>query len=165
MIKILFVCLGNICRSPTAEGVFRHKLNQVGIRDGYLENIYIDSAGTGAYHTGHAPDIRAQQTAQNYGVDLSKLKARQITRQDFNDYDYILAMDRDNISNMKRMCPKDQQQKIKLFLEYSKNYPTISEVPDPYTGEREDFEYVYNIIDQGSSDLLEYFLNHYALSQ
>lgn len=156
MIKVLFVCLGNICRSPTAEGVFRHKLNQAGIRDGYLENIFLDSAGTGAYHVGKEPDRRSREVAMKYGVNLDDLRARQLTRQDFSDYDYILAMDRENFRDMEEICPSDQQHKIKLFMEYAEKCPGITEVPDPYTGGMDGFERVYDIIDRGSSGFLKY---------
>ena len=156
MIKILFVCLGNICRSPTAEGVFRHKLNQAGIRDGYLENIFIDSAGTAAYHVGKTPDRRSREIARKYGVNLDDLRARQLTRQDFADYDYILAMDQENIHSMTAICPPGMQHKIKLFMEYAENCPGITEVPDPYTGDIDGFEQVYDIIDRGSSGFLKH---------
>jgi len=156
MIKILFVCLGNICRSPTAEGVFRQKLLQNGIRDGYLENIFVDSAGTGAYHVGKEPDKRSQDIALKYGVDLNDLKARRVTLQDFTDYDYILAMDQDNIQDMKAICPPDQQHKIKLFMEYAQDCPGITEVPDPYTGGIEGFDRVYDFIDRGCNGFLKH---------
>ncbi|MCF6216676.1 MAG: low molecular weight phosphotyrosine protein phosphatase [Emcibacter sp.] len=156
MIKILFVCLGNICRSPTAEGVFRQKLSQNGIRDGYLENIFVDSAGTGAYHVGKEPDRRSQEIALKYGVSLNDLKARRITLQDFTDYDYILGMDHDNIQDMKAICPPGQQYKIKLFMEYADDCPGITEVPDPYTGGIEGFDRVYDFIDRGCNGFLKY---------
>jgi len=156
MIKILFVCLGNICRSPTAEGVFRYKLNKAGIRDGYLENIFMDSAGTGGYHIGAKPDKRTRETALKYGVNLDDLRARKITRQDFADYDYILAMDRENIDHMNAICPPDQRHKIRLFMEYAENCPGITEVPDPYTGSMDGFDQVYDIIDRGCSGFLKY---------
>lgn len=163
MIKVLFVCLGNICRSPTAEGVFRHKLNQAGIKDGYLENIFIDSAGTGAYHIGKKPDQRAIKTAQTYGVNLDNLRARQITRQDFTDFDYILAMDQDNLHNMKEICPPKYQDKIQLFMTHAEDCPGITEVPDPYTGGMDGFDRVYDIIDRGSKGLLKYLFTHHKL--
>jgi len=163
MIKILFVCLGNICRSPTAEGVFRHKLHQNGIKDGYLENIFIDSAGTAAYHIGKKPDRRSRQVALKYGVNLDDLKARKIARQDFTDYNYIMAMDKENILDMKAICPPEHQHKIKLFMEYAENCPGITEVPDPYTGEIEAFDRVFDIIDRGSNGLLKYLFAKYEL--
>lgn len=163
MIKILFVCLGNICRSPTAEGVFRHKLNQAGIRDGYLGNIFIDSAGTGAWHVGSPPDKRSREMALKYGVSLEDLRARKITRQDFNDYDYILGMDQENVRNMKAICPPDQKHKISLLMEYAENCPGITEVPDPYSGGLEGFDRVFDIIDRGSEGFLKYIQAHHTL--
>jgi len=163
MIKILFVCLGNICRSPTAEGVFRHKLAQNNIHDGYLENIFLDSAGTGAYHIGKRPDKRSRKIALKYGVKLDDLQARQITRQDFTDYDYVMAMDQENIRDMKIICPSGQQHKIKLLMKYAENCPGITEVPDPYAGSIEGFDRVYNIIDRGCNGFLKYLLANYKL--
>jgi len=163
MIKILFVCLGNICRSPTAEGVFRHKVNQRGIRDGYLGDIFIDSAGTGAYHIGKKPDRRARETARQNGVNLEELRARQVTVQDFTDYDYILAMDQENIRAMKRICPAENSHKIRLLMDYAENCPGISEVPDPYSGGIEGFHRVYDIIDRANDGFLKYILARYDL--
>jgi len=160
MIKILFVCLGNICRSPTAEGVFRYKLNKAGIRDGYLENIFIDSAGTGAYHVGAKPDKRSREIASKYGVNLDDMHARKVTRQDFFDFDYILAMDRENVRNLTTICPPDQQHKIKLFMEYAEKCPGITEVPDPYGSGADEFDRVYDIIDRGCSGFLKYLYTH-----
>lgn len=155
--------MGNICRSPTAEGVFRHKLNQAGIRDGYLENIFIDSAGTGAWHVGKPPDRRSREMALKYGVSLDDLCARKITRQDFTDYDYILAMDKENIRDMKAICPPAEQHKICLLMDYAQDCPGITEVPDPYSGGMEGFDRVYDIIDRGSDGFLKYLLAHHAL--
>lgn len=163
MIKILFVCLGNICRSPTAEGVFRHKLNQAGHRDGYLGNIFIDSAGTGAWHVGFPPDPRSQEMALKNGVNLEDMRARKITRQDFSDYDYILAMDQENVRNMQAVCPPDHHHKISLLMSYADNCPGITEVPDPYSGDLEGFERVYDIIDRASAGLLKYIQARHAL--
>jgi len=163
MIRILFVCLGNICRSPTAEGVFRHKLHQNGYRDGYLENIFVDSAGTGDWHVGQKPDQRSRETALKYGVDLDDLRARQITRQDFSDFDYLVAMDRENIRNMKALSPPDQHHKIALLMDYTKDCPGISEVPDPYCGGMDGFDRVYEIIERGCDGFLKNILTHYDL--
>ncbi len=165
MIKILFVCLGNICRSPTAEGIFRQKLNQAELRDGYLENIFIDSAGTGDWHVGKKPDRRACQTARKYGVDLDQLRARKLTRQDFNDFDYIVAMDRENVSAMKALCQPDQQYKIKLLMDYAGDCPGISEIPDPYSGDMDGFDRVYSIIERGCDGFFKYILTHYNLQK
>lgn len=163
MIKILFVCLGNICRSPTAEGVFRHKINQAG----YGDNILIDSAGTGAWHVGNPPDRRARQTALKYGISLEDLCARKVTRQDFAEFDYILAMDRDNMRNMMAICPPDQQHKISLLLDYVENTPDGGpgnrEVPDPYNSGLDGFDRVYEIIKRGCEGFLKYLMTYHDL--
>lgn len=163
MLKVLFVCLGNICRSPTAEGVFRHKLKTAGIRDGYLGNIFLDSAGTGGYHIGEKPDKRSRQTAEKYGVSLDEIRSRKLTLQDFTDYDYILAMDLENIRDMKAICPVDHHHKIKLLMDYGENCPGITEVPDPYTGEMDGFDRVYDIIDRGADGFFKYLSAKYDL--
>lgn len=163
MIKILFVCLGNICRSPTAEGVFRHKLNQAGIKDGYLGNIFIDSAGTGGYHIGEMPDRRSRETALKNGIDLSYIQSRKLTLQDFTDYDYILGMDRENIRTMQALCPEPHHDKISLIMDYAEDCPGITEVPDPYSGGLDGFDRVYDIIDRGSEGFLKYILGRHDL--
>lgn len=163
MIKILFVCLGNICRSPTAEGVFRHKLNQAGIKDGYLGNIFIDSAGTGGYHIGEMPDRRSRETALKHGVDLSYIQSRKLTLQDFTDYNYILGMDRENIRAMQAFSPGHHHDKISLIMDYAKDCPGITEVPDPYSGGLDGFDRVYDIIDRGSEGFLDYILGRHDL--
>lgn len=164
MIKILFVCLGNICRSPTAEGVFRHKIKQ----GGYDDNIHIDSAGTGAWHVGNPPDSRSRQTALKYGINLEDLRARKVARQDFADFDYLLAMDRDNMRNMMAICPPDHQHKISLLLDYvesdtSNGDSGNGEVPDPYNSGMDGFDRVYDIIERGSDGFLKYLLMHHSL--
>ena len=125
--KILFVCMGNICRSPTAEGAFRSIVDNKNLS----QNFDIDSAGTHAYHIGNSPDKRALQAAIDNGVDLSKQRARQVHESDFYYYDYIIAMDSDNLEILKSMCPKESNSKIELMLDYSVEYPGGS-VPDPY---------------------------------
>ena len=125
--KILFVCMGNICRSPTAEGAFRSIVDNKNLS----QNFDIDSAGTHAYHIGNSPDQRALQAAIDNGVDLSKQRARQVHESDFYYYDYIIAMDSDNLEILKSMCPKESNPKIELMLDYSVEYPGGS-VQDPY---------------------------------
>ena len=125
--KILFVCMGNICRSPTAEGAFRSIVDNKNLS----QNFDIDSAGTHAYHIGNSPDQRALQAAIDNGVDLSKQRARQVHESDIYYYDYIIAMDSDNLEILKSMCPKESNSKIELMLDYSVEYPGGS-VPDPY---------------------------------
>lgn len=152
-IKILFVCMGNICRSPTAEGVFRHQVSKAGQTD----NIIIDSAGTHDYHIGSSPDRRAQQAALQRGYDLGSLRGRQVGTRDFHEFDYILAMDRENLANLFRVCPPQEQHKLKLFMEFSREF-SEREVPDPYYGGNQGFENVLNMVEDAASGLLEEIL-------
>jgi len=144
-IRILFVCMGNICRSPSAEGVFNKLINDEQIQDRFS----IDSAGTHAYHIAEAPDLRAQKAAKDRGIDLSKLRARQVIVGDFDDFDYLLAMDMDNYTIMMEACPLEHQHKIKLFLDYAPNAKT-NEVPDPYYGGTYGFEQVLDLVEEAS---------------
>ena len=139
--KILFVCMGNICRSPTAEGAFR-SLVEKNSKSQYFE---IDSAGTHAYHIGNSPDQRSQQAAIDHGVDLSSQRARQVHESDFYYYDYIIAMDSDNLERLKSIRPSEGHSNIKLMLDYSKKNLGAS-VPDPYYEGKfnEVFEMVYS---------------------
>ena len=150
MIKVLFVCMGNICRSPTAEGVFRRVVETAGLS----EKVVIDSAGTHNYHIGAEPDKRSQQAASLRGYDLSQLRGRQVSSHDFDEFDYILAMDNDNLANLQRICPDEFAHKVKLFLEYGKRF-NQKEVPDPYYGGGQGFEHVLDLIEDASAGLLE----------
>ena len=141
MHKIVFVCMGNICRSPTAEGVFRNLVQKGGFED----RFEIDSAGTGDWHVGNPPDERAQQSALNRGIDLSSLRARQITKEDLIYFDTIVAMDMDNLNQLKAMAPESHQHKIRLLLEFSDS--TKREVPDPYYGGEHGFELVLDLVE------------------
>ena len=138
--KILFVCMGNICRSPTAEGSFRSIVSKLELSD-FFE---IDSAGTHAYHIGNPPDSRSQLSARKYGVELSNQRARQVHESDFYYYDHIIAMDSDNIDILKSICPTDSQTQIKLLLDYLPD-ADFKSVPDPYFAGKFDevFEMVY----------------------
>jgi protein-tyrosine phosphatase len=156
MIQVLFICMGNICRSPTAEGVFRHHIQKLGIKEGYHGDIYIDSAGTTSFHTGHEPDPRSTATAALHGIDLSGIQSRQVSRDDFEDYDYILAMDHENVKNLKKIGAKEFHHKIHLFMHFAKGEPALDEVPDPYYGEGDGFTYVYEIVDRASLGLIEH---------
>jgi protein-tyrosine phosphatase len=144
-IKVLFVCMGNICRSPTAEGVFRHVIQQQGTADRFM----VDSAGTHAYHVGEQPDRRAQQTARARGIDLAFIRARKVTRSDFAEFDYILAMDSDNYQNLLAICPAEYEDKVKLFLDYATNSHE-QDVPDPYYGGQQGFEHVFDLVEDAS---------------
>lgn len=147
--KVLFVCMGNICRSPTAEGVFRKTVQEAGM----TEHIEIDSSGTHAYHIGSAPDARASQAASVRGYDLSGLVGRQVDAGDFERFDYILAMDRDNLENLHRRCPKEHRHKLALFLTYSARYKG-QEVPDPYYGGAQGFDLVLDMVEDAAAGLL-----------
>jgi protein-tyrosine phosphatase len=148
--KVLFVCMGNICRSPTAEGVFYRMVKEAGL----THEVEIDSAGTHAYHVGASPDARAQQAAKGRGYDLSGFIGRQVADQDFARFDYILAMDQENLGNLLKRCPKDQREKVRLFLEFSQQF-TGQEVPDPYYGGPQGFDKVLDMVEDAARGLLE----------
>lgn len=151
MIKVLFICMGNICRSPTAQGVFR-KL----VRDHGLEGrILVDSAGTHAYHEGEAPDHRAQDAAARREVDLADLRARQVSYDDFAAFDYILAMDRDNLDMLVAVAPPEMRGKIRLFLDFAPDVRD-AEVPDPYYGGPKGFDRVLDLAEAAARGLLEH---------
>jgi len=147
---ILMVCMGNICRSPTAEGVLRHLAREAGM----LEQLVIDSAGTHDYHVGKQPDARAQETARRRGYDLSGLRARQVATQDFLEFDYVLAMDRENLAALKRLCPPEHRHKVRLYLSFSSQFED-QEVPDPYYGGSQGFERVLDMVEDAARGLLE----------
>jgi len=149
-VKVLFVCMGNICRSPTAEGVFRQLVQQQALHD----LVLIDSAGTHAYHVGNPPDPRAQRTALGRGIDLSLLRARQVCHEDFVHFDYILAMDRDNLADLLGICPPEHQAKLSLLLPHAPHLE-LQEVPDPYYGGPAGFERVLDMIETASQGLLK----------
>ncbi|RON21500.1 MULTISPECIES: low molecular weight protein-tyrosine-phosphatase [Pseudomonas] len=145
--RVLFVCLGNICRSPTAEGVLRHKLREAGLAD----HVEVASAGTGDWHVGKAPDKRSQAAAKLRGYDLSAQRAQQVTRADFASYDLILAMDNSNLRHLKALQPAKGKAELDLFL---RRYQSeIDEVPDPYYDGDQGFEQVLDLIER-ASDLL-----------
>jgi len=148
IVRVLFVCLGNICRSPTAEGVFRAHVSRAGLG----QRIGIDSAGTSSYHIGEAPDPRAVQAAGLRDYDLAALRARQVSDDDFTYYDYILAMDLNNLRDLNNRCPAQEETRLGLFLSYADNGP--QEVPDPYYGGPEGFQAVLDMIEAASAGLL-----------
>jgi len=156
--RVLFVCMGNICRSPTAEGLFRQYVENAGL----AERIEIDSAGTHAYHIGNPPDPRAQAAARRRGVDLSCLRARQVSVKDIIDFDYVLAMDRDNLTVLKRLAPAHLVDKPRLFLDFAPDLKE-SEVPDPYYGGEAGFLYVLDLIEAASKGLLEHIRREHNL--
>ena len=142
--------MGNICRSPTAEGVFRHKVKQEEMED----RISIDSAGTHAYHVGNPPDARAQDAASKRNIDLSDQRARRVTPQDFEEFDYVIAMDESNRRDLLSICPAGFEERIQLFLTFSDS--DVSEVPDPYYGQGRGFEIVLNLVEDASEGLLDH---------
>lgn len=156
MIKksVLFVCLGNICRSPTAHAVFQSMVNKIGLSN----EIYVDGAGTGDWHLGHAPDRRSAATAALRGYDMSALRSRLVTIEDFTEFDYIIAMDADNLRNLRNMCPPCAKAKLQLLLDYSRKpeYDVVSEVPDPYYGGEDGFPHVLDLIEDASVALLDH---------
>ena len=152
--RILFVCMGNICRSPTAEGVTR----AVAEKKGLVDRFEFDSAGTHGYHIGNPPDARARAAAAKRGYDLSPLKARQVNEFDFVRFDRILAMDRDNLELLRKACPQEHHVKLGLFLEYASR-SAGDEVPDPYYGGPEGFERVLDMIEDAADGLLDQLTN------
>ncbi|MFQ5938186.1 MAG: low molecular weight protein-tyrosine-phosphatase [Acidiferrobacterales bacterium] len=149
VVKVLFVCLGNVCRSPTAEGVFRKLLQTAKLG----QWVTVDSAGTHAYHLGEPPDPRAQAAAARRGVDLSRLRGRKATTRDFHEFDYIIAMDRENYAFLRTHCPQQLTHKIRLFMEFAPQYPE-DEVPDPYFGGSAGFDRVLDMIEDAAAGLL-----------
>lgn len=150
-LAVLFVCMGNICRSPTAEGVFRRLVASSGLQ----QRIRIESAGTHAYHLGHSPDSRAASAAARRGYDLSGLRARQVVDADFAVFDYILAMDANNLALLRARAPEKWQAKPQLLLDFGARYRG-AEVPDPYYGGSGGFELVLDMAEDGASGLLEH---------
>ena len=148
-VEVLFVCMGNICRSPTAEGVFRHMVAAAGLS----RIINVDSAGTHGYHAGDPPDARACAVAARRGYDLNRLRARQVTQQDFERFDYVLAMDRANLACLELIRPPVYQGEVALLLQYAPQ-PSRLEVPDPYYGGARGFELVLDLVESASQGLL-----------
>lgn len=149
MVKVLFVCLGNICRSPLAEGVVRRKLAETDL------DIAVESAGTSDWHVGEPPDDRAREAAEKRGTDMSGQIARQVTREDFERFDHILAMDRQNLSVLERMAPPEHLEKLGLFLDFAPDLDT-REVPDPYWGGSGQFDTVLDMIEAAADGLIRH---------
>lgn len=157
-IKVLFVCLGNICRSPTAHAVFRDRVKQLGLTD----RIAIDSAGTAAYHVGKHPDRRSMEVARGRGIEMMDLRARKVDFGDLIEYDYILAMDESNYADLMDLALPEHKPKIHLFLDFAPNY-TEREVPDPYYGGAEGFNHVFDLVTDASEGLLADIRTQYTL--
>ncbi|WP_320195771.1 low molecular weight protein-tyrosine-phosphatase [Agrobacterium rosae] len=146
---VLFVCMGNICRSPLAEGIFSHLVEKQHIADLFV----IDSAGTGGWHAGHLPDPRSVAVANRHGIDISGQKARQVRAVDFVNFDLIFAMDEDNLDRLRASCPVQYKHKVHLFSQYATG--RRESVPDPYYGGEDGFEAVYSMLLDGCISALE----------
>ncbi|MGB1111077.1 MAG: low molecular weight protein-tyrosine-phosphatase [Gammaproteobacteria bacterium] len=149
-VRVLMVCMGNICRSPTAHGVFQSVVDKAG----HADWISVDSAGTHAYHVGSPPDSRAAETAERRGYYLRDQRARKVEVEDFGAFDYVLAMDRDNLRDLLAICPAEHRAKVRLFLDFQED-ASVTEVPDPYYGGQNGFEYVLDLVERTSELLLE----------
>ena len=150
MNNILFVCMGNICRSATAEGFFARALQGSRFKD----VISIDSAGTHSYHVGYEPDSRAIKMAANFGVEIGHLRARKVKPADFHDFDLIIAMDRSNLANLRAIQPSGSTASLKMMMEYHPQGQP-EEVPDPYYGELDGFNYMCELLDAATAGLLK----------
>ncbi len=147
--NVLFVCMGNICRSPTAEGYFRHHLAASDLAN----EVRTDSAGTHGYHVGHPPDSRAMATVAKRGIDIGDLRARRVEPGDFERFDLILAMDEDNLRNLEAMNPGGGAS-VELMLSFSSRFGDVREVPDPYYGGQDGFEFMCDLLDEATRGLL-----------
>lgn len=159
-VKLLFVCMGNICRSPLAEGVFIQTAEQAGI----IDDIHTDSAGTHAYHVGELPDPRSMSIATAYNIDISNQRARRVADDDFENFDYILAMDQDNYDSLINQCPEEYRQRVHLFLSFAPHLGQ-DDVPDPYYGGSFGFERVYDLVTEASTGLLTSLCNNELKSE
>lgn len=148
-VRVLFVCLGNICRSPTAQGVFQKMVDDSGLS----ADIFVDSAGTSSWHIGEPPDKRSSAAALKAGYDLSAQRGRQAVRRDFDNFDYILAMDKANLSELQNLCPAKYKGHLGLFLPFAWDL-AYTEVPDPYHGNGEGFKVVLSLVEAASAALL-----------
>jgi protein-tyrosine phosphatase len=155
--SVLFVCMGNICRSPTAEGVFRHVVTEAGLAD----RFEIDSAGTHAYHVGEPADRRSRAAAERRGISLDGIAARRVELEDYEKFDYVLAMDSDNLRHMQDQADADYQERIRLFLEFAPS--AEDEVPDPYYGGAAGFERVLDLVTEASRTLLETLRSRHSI--
>ena len=156
-VRVLFVCMGNICRSPTAQALFQEAVTAAGLDD----EITTDSAGTHAYHIGNPPDARAIITALDRGVDMTDLRARQVCEADFEQFNYVVAMDRDNLSLLEASCSPPEQHRLSLMLDWAEGWG--DEVPDPYYGGDEGFVRVFDMLTEASQGLLEHIVSRHGL--
>jgi len=157
-VSVLFVCMGNICRSPTAQGVFTQQIQAAGLED----KIAIDSAGTVPYHVGKAPDSRAQSAASERGYDLSSFRARLVTRADGEIYDYLIVMDETNLLDVRSVLNKKDWPKLHMFMDFMSGI-SGQEVPDPYSGGKDDFTHVLDLVEEASQGLLTHIRETHSL--
>ena len=150
-VSTLFVCMGNICRSPTAEGFFRNHASQAGLTD----SLMIDSAGTHGYHLGHPPDGRAVAEARKFNVDIAGLRARRVEASDFERFDHVIAMDHDNLRMLEQMAPKNARARLSLMMNFAGPDKPL-EVPDPYYGSSADFVYMCELLDRATAGLIKH---------
>ncbi|WP_374426207.1 low molecular weight protein-tyrosine-phosphatase [Ideonella dechloratans] len=150
MIRVLFVCTGNICRSPTGEAVLRQQVAERGWRD----RIEVDSAGVADYHVGEPPDPRSQAHAARRGLDLSRLRARQVEMADFSQFDWLLALDRGHLAALRAQCPPALRSRVRLLMDFAPDHP-LREVPDPYYGGAQGFEQVLDMIELACRGFLD----------
>jgi protein-tyrosine phosphatase len=151
VIRVLFVCMGNICRSPTAEGIFRAQVREAGLSN----LIATDSAGTHGYQVGEPPDHRAIEAAARRGIDITDLRARRVQAEDFRRFDLVLAMDRENLGQLNRLCPRDAVERPRLFMDFAPHIEA-RDVPDPYYGGADGFEHVLDLVEEASRGLLDH---------
>jgi protein-tyrosine phosphatase len=149
-LRLLVVCLGNICRSPMAEGVLRARIEAARLSD----RVELDSAGTGDWHVGQRPDMRAIACARHYGVDISRLSGRQVGPDDYRDFDWLLCADRHNLRDLRARAPADATAKIALLLEWAGVRAPGHEIPDPYTGGPEHFQHVWDLLNQAADGVV-----------
>lgn len=148
-LSVLFVCMGNICRSPSAQGVFEVALLEAGLS----EQVRVDSAGTHAYHVGEPPDSRSQKAAKARKIDISAQQARRVEDEDFELFDYVVVMDQENLKNLQARCPAERQDRLHLFLDFTTEHKG-EDVPDPYYGGKRGFEQVLDLVEAASSGLV-----------
>ena len=158
-VRVLFVCMGNICRSPTAQALFREAVTAARLDD----EITTDSAGTHAYHIGNPPDSRATATALERDIDMTDLRARQVCEADFEQFDYVVAMDRDNLALLEASCPPEAQDRLSLMLDWAEGWG--DEVPDPYYGSDEGFIRVFDMLTAASQGLLAHIASSHGLAE
>jgi protein-tyrosine phosphatase len=157
-LAVLMVCMGNICRSPTAEGVLRARLQAAGLADA----VHVDSAGTHGYHVGDPPDARAQRHARARGLDLSSQRARRVGASDFDRFQLILAMDEDNLAELERLRPDGHPNRPRLLLEFAPRHAAVREVPDPYFGGPDGFDRVLDLVEDACDGLLAHLRQRLA---